>query len=911
MKYLANSWQRVLRLFKGDDVFISYSRADATVYALGLADELTKRGLACYIDQWGSPPGAQLPVPVLNALRRSTMLVLIGTPNAATSAAVQLEVETFLKTGRTIIPVSLEGTIEKSPIFLPIRGLSISCELTESLTKGKASEHIITRIINAEGFVSKSKQLRRIFVLTTACTGVVMFSGASISYYFADKARIAIKGTQLEIAGTAILRDFNGGSEEINTLITAITKAEELKAITARTAHLVDYPAISPWFALQSVLENIHEWNIFRTRSASLRTVMASPDWATFAVVEGDQTVTGKSILRLLKLSGDEVLQWPLPEGGVRQMLFSMDGSHIAILSATVDVGIVVFDRQGNQIQNHKHIQEWAFTKHSDHIAAITSDGQALLLDTNGDLKTDLALPNSRVLKIAVDNHGDLIAGVASDESVHVWDSNGNHVISCKCPNYSPSYVAINTTAKRIVSASNKGICIFDIKGRLMRQWGTAGVSDIQVSPSGDLFATVVHSSNDRIRVWDFDGKLRTDFATAGRTVFMRFDSTGSRIITAGFDGSLRLWDVSGEFLFRLSGHRGRIQSIDQSTDGRLLLSSSQDSPKDSTARLWDLGQRGTRLKASSGELVDIAFSSSNEMFTLDDDANLRLWDITGKQLNQWSIPVEGYLSAGRISPNGRYVLVVSSGRNSGTLLQVVGNKLHVIRQVNSNAIGVSFRDERRFMIAEHLGGATDLYDVTKEEAINLEGLQGWYNTSFSSNDDRLATVGLDGTIRIWDNLGKQLTWFDTRQGQALDVSYSPDGRLIASAGADGTIALWDTVGQKVGQCYGHSGHVLAVRFSPDGERLASLGVDGTVRLWDYSGRQLVEVASPSDPPIHDASSGSYGHRGFGFSKDGRYLAASGRNGEVRIWNIEDLEGTIKRAKSWLENYLRKRSIDS
>jgi hypothetical protein len=40
------------RLIFGDDVFISYCRADGHAYAARLASELAKRGFSCRLDQW-------------------------------------------------------------------------------------------------------------------------------------------------------------------------------------------------------------------------------------------------------------------------------------------------------------------------------------------------------------------------------------------------------------------------------------------------------------------------------------------------------------------------------------------------------------------------------------------------------------------------------------------------------------------------------------------------------------------------------------------------------------------------------------------------------------------------------------------------------------------------------------------
>jgi WD40 repeat protein len=52
-----------------DDIFISYTRLDASTYAAGLADELTKKGFSCFIDKLGTDPDKDLPDMLLRKLK--------------------------------------------------------------------------------------------------------------------------------------------------------------------------------------------------------------------------------------------------------------------------------------------------------------------------------------------------------------------------------------------------------------------------------------------------------------------------------------------------------------------------------------------------------------------------------------------------------------------------------------------------------------------------------------------------------------------------------------------------------------------------------------------------------------------------------------------------------------------------
>lgn len=116
----------MLRLLFGNDIFISYSRADAAAYAAGLAGALAERGLACHLDQWGSQPGTEVPPEILRALRRSAMLVVVGSEGAAQSAAVEREIREFLPTKRLLVPIDLDGHLRGASWWPLIEGLAVS-----------------------------------------------------------------------------------------------------------------------------------------------------------------------------------------------------------------------------------------------------------------------------------------------------------------------------------------------------------------------------------------------------------------------------------------------------------------------------------------------------------------------------------------------------------------------------------------------------------------------------------------------------------------------------------------------------------------------------------------------------------------------------------------------------------------
>src|SRR5690349_10411055 len=83
-----SSLEPILSYLFGDDIFISYARTDTTAYAAALARHLTARNYSCYLDQWTTRPGTDLPAELLKAVRRSGIFVLLASAAATKSEAI-------------------------------------------------------------------------------------------------------------------------------------------------------------------------------------------------------------------------------------------------------------------------------------------------------------------------------------------------------------------------------------------------------------------------------------------------------------------------------------------------------------------------------------------------------------------------------------------------------------------------------------------------------------------------------------------------------------------------------------------------------------------------------------------------------------------------------------------------------
>ena len=231
----------------------------------------------------------------------------------------------------------------------------------------------------------------------------------------------------------------------------------------------------------------------------------------------------------------------------------------------------------------------------------------------------------------------------------------------------------------------------------------------------------------------------------------------------------------------------------------------------------------------------------------------------------------------------------------------------------------------RVFPTTQASSAMTDLLAGQQQNGILPADSLGVSDVAFSPTGKLLATIGLDGMVRLWNPATGQAVGMplQTGSGSQLGVSavaFSPNGKLLASADGDGgTVRVWNPVTRRpVGEpLRSDRWGVYGLAFSPNGKLLASEDGNGTVRFWnpatrqpfgaplqthggligvDFSPKGMLVAADSKDTmqlwdPVthHNApllpGSGAHGVNAVAFTTDGRLLASADNNGTVRLWN--------------------------
>lgn len=239
-----------LNFLLSDDIFISYSRWDASTYAPGLADKLINAGFSCFIDRYGTDPNRDLPETLKAKIRSCKMFVLIATERAAGSEAVEKEIREFQQTGRAsrIIPIDVDGSLGNARWYDLVAGIAAEPEKNRNaLDDGDASDSVVSRIEKSFNYTRGKQRLRRATVGASLLLVALLAAGGWASVYALGQLKAATQARaeadkQKQAATEAETRATQAGRRERDAearrldAVGAKTKAEQLRdgALTAR-----------------------------------------------------------------------------------------------------------------------------------------------------------------------------------------------------------------------------------------------------------------------------------------------------------------------------------------------------------------------------------------------------------------------------------------------------------------------------------------------------------------------------------------------------------------------------------------------------------------------------------------------------------------------------------------------------
>jgi WD40 repeat protein len=194
-----------------------------------------------------------------------------------------------------------------------------------------------------------------------------------------------------------------------------------------------------------------------------------------------------------------------------------------------------------------------------------------------------------------------------------------------------------------------------------------------------------------------------------------------------------------------------------------------------------------------------------------------------------------------------------------------------------------------KFLFAGGLDGTVRRWAASSDEMAELPPLNGhggWVQAIALGSDQRLFTADSWGQLRAWACSENDATaaWSveKAHDGWIRSVAVSPDGKRLATCGLDQTVRVWSSEnGAKLTELAGHGEDVFSAAFHPDGRSLVSGDFKGNIKHWDLETGTCLRDLDARVLFKLDRLQDVGGVRSLAFDRDGTMLAAGGTTPKV------------------------------
>ncbi len=445
-----------------------------------------------------------------------------------------------------------------------------------------------------------------------------------------------------------------------------------------------------------------------------------------------------------------------------------------------------------------------AFSRDGRHLVFAREEGLTVL-DTEAGTARTLSAPDARLTSVAISPDQRLVAAGSSD-AVHVWDlaTGGERTLhGFVGPG---TLCAFSPDGRYLASAgtSDRAVRLYPVREERPAFTAHAGgVTSAQISPDGRLLATAGRDGT--ARLWELARPASSHPGASGVAPDVPpVELTGHRgitevalapdgltVATAGEEGTVRIWDVSGRLLHVFEARPGREPLLRFSPDSRLVAFAGAGS----TVCAGDVDTGAARIFTGHTGAVDaLAFSPRSDLLaSAGQDGVVRVWDLRAGGDRIFRGHTE-HVSTLSFSPDGA-TLVSGGADHTLRFWPVAGGQDRSVAVGGGGVLRVLFsRDGKTVLYTSQLESTVRQMDAaTGRDLGALAAREGDLTSiALSPDETRVAATTVQGAVRLWDRRTGESRTVAGHAGPARDVAFSPDGTVVVSAGDDGAVRFWE-----------------------------------------------------------------------------------------------------------------------
>jgi WD40 repeat protein len=306
------------------------------------------------------------------------------------------------------------------------------------------------------------------------------------------------------------------------------------------------------------------------------------------------------------------------------------------------------------------------------------------------------------------------------------------------------------------------------VRATLAASWATRGPArEDAFSRDGSLLAASDASGRISVRRVS-DWTSAAEFEHPGGATAAAFSIDGKTLLTAGYDGIVRQWDIaSHREAGELRGAKGAIWALDVSPDGSRVAAAGEDG----MIRIWSLDERSPPLVLRGHErnVWEVEFSPDGKKLASGSfDRTTRLWDVeTGRGLNILRGHQQAVVGLA-FSPDGRTLATCGDDSTIRTWRLPDGEPRGVVHTGN-HAYKVAFSADGKWLAS---GG-------------RAHGAIGTVWHQLTGGGDKTTPV------HIWRVADSALVASLPADDDTPQVVFSPDGRWLVTSGEDNRVRIW------------------------------------------------------------------------------------------------------------------------